>query len=86
MKYYKCIKTLHLDMYDENGFFTEGRTTVNEGDIYETCEDYNERLLIANKPAIHLVREHENIRHWIEIYPETLAEHFKEMEGENNET
>lgn len=84
MKYYKCIKTLHLDMYDENGSCTEEKITINEGDIYENCEDYNERLLIANKPAIHLVRVHENIGHWIEIYPETLAEHFKETVGENN--
>ena len=79
MKQYKCIKSFELDEYDDNGFYTEGSITINEGDIYETCEDYNERLLIANKPAIHLVRVHENIRHWIEIYPETLNEYFEEM-------
>ncbi len=34
------------------------------------------------KPAIHLEKVHENISSWIEIYPETLAEHFEEMVGD----
>lgn len=84
MKQYKCIKTLYLDKYDEGGFFTDEQIIVKEGDIYETCEDYNQRLYIANKPAIHLELVHENIRHWIEIYPDTLAEHFIEMVGESH--
>ena len=56
---------------------------VEVGEVYETCDEYNERLFVVCKPAIHLEKAHENIDSWIEIYPETLAEHFEEMVGED---
>lgn len=80
MARYKCVKRLALDKYDDDGFLIENEVCFVEiGDIYETCEDYG--LYISCKPAIHLELIHKNIGHWIEIYPDTLAEHFVK-EGE----
>ena len=84
MKKFKCIKPLILDKYDDDGFLLENeQAIVDIGEVYETCEDYNERLFVACKPAIHLERVHENIDSWIEIYPETLKEYFEEVVGDN---
>jgi hypothetical protein len=78
MKRYKCIKPLLLDRYDDNGFFEEENAALVEvGEVYEMEDNTCDYLLIANKPALRL----ENSRHWIEIYPDTLAEHFEEMKG-----
>ena len=78
MKIYKCKKELWMDLYDGNGFLIEENGKVVEvGEVYETCEDYG--LMVACKPAIHLVRVHENIWSWIEIYPEMLEEYFEEI-------
>lgn len=80
MKTYRCKKQLMLDKYDDDGFLIENEVAfVEVGEIFETCEDYD--LYIACKPAIHLELVHENIRTWIEISPETLAEHFEEVKG-----
>lgn len=85
MKKYKCKKPLILDKYDDDGFLIENEQAIVEiGEVFETCEEYEERLLVICKPAIHLEKVHENICSWIEIYPETLAEHFEEMVGDNN--
>ena len=86
MKKYKCIKPLILDKYDDDGFLIENEQAIVDIDeIYETCQDYDEHLLVACKPAIHLERVHENIDSWIEIYPETLKEYFEEVEDNSNE-
>ena len=78
MKRYKCIKPLFLDRYDDNGFLEEEDAMVIEvGEVYEVDDDTCDYLLIADKPALRL----ENERHWIEIYPDTLAEHFEEVKG-----
>jgi hypothetical protein len=76
MKQYKCTKPLLLDRYDDNGFLEEEDAMLIEvGEIYDIDDDTCDYLLVANKPALRL----ENERHWIEIYPDTLAEHFKEV-------
>ena len=76
MKQYKCIKPLLLDRYDDNGFLEEEDAMPREvGEVYDIDDDICDYLLVANKPALRL----ENERHWIEIYPDTLAEHFKEV-------
>lgn len=82
MKRYKCIKPMHLDIYDENGFLKEENSgVIDVGEIYAMNDDTRDCLLIASKPAIRL----ENARCWIEIYPITLAEHFEELEGDEEE-
>ena len=78
MKRYKCIKPLLLDRYDDNGFFEEENALqIEVGEVYEMDDDTCDYLLIASKPALRL----KNARRWIEIYPDTLAEHFEEMKG-----
>ena len=82
MKTYRCKKQLMLDKYDDDGYLIEDEQCIIEvGEIYETCEDYD-RLYIANSPAIHLVKVHKHIMHWIEIYPETLEEYFEEINND----
>ena len=80
MKRYRCKKELVLDRYDGDGFYDDSEPCViNVGDIYEYDEDCQERLFIANKPAVHLLLVHDRIHNWIEIYPETLSEFFEEV-------
>ena len=77
MTRYKCIKPLLLDRYDDNGFLEEENATqIEVGEVFEV-DDESDYLLIAKKPALRL----ESTRHWIEIYPDTLAEHFEELKG-----
>ena len=77
---YRCIKCFELEVYDDNGFTDDGSIVIKAGDIYETCDEYNERLMIANHPAVHLVLiSDKNIHHWIEIYPDTLEEYFERV-------
>ena len=78
MKRYKCIKPLLLDSYDDDGFLEEENAMqIEVGEVYEMDDDTCDYLLIASKPALRL----ENARNWIEIYPDTLAEHFEELKG-----
>lgn len=84
MKLYRCKKQFMLYKYDDDGFSIENEVCfVDVGDIYETCEDYG--LNISNEPAIHLEKMDRNIRHWIEIYPDTLEEYFEEITDQSTE-
>lgn len=75
---YKCIKPLLLDRYDDDGFLEEENAVqIEVGEVFEVDSDTCDYLLIADKPALRL----ESTRHWIEIYPDTLAEHFEEVKG-----
>lgn len=74
MKRYRCKKELQLDTYDEDDFLI-----IKVGDTYEYSEDCQD-LFIANKPAVHLTLVHPNTSQWIEIYPETLENHFELVE------
>lgn len=81
MKRYKCVKPLLLDSYDPDGFLEEENSTLIEvGEVFEVDEE-SDYLLIANKPALRL----DSPRHWIEIYPDTLAEHFEEIKGDSEQ-
>lgn len=78
MKRYKCIKPLLLDRYDDNGFIEEDDAMLIEvGEVFDVDEEDSDYLVIASKPALRL----ENARYWMEIYPDTLAEHFEEVKG-----
>ena len=80
MKRYKCIKELIIDTWDLAGNTTGDYCKIPVGSIYE---DDGYDPFIADKSAVHLTLEDENIYHWIEIYPEMIEEYFKEInEGE----
>ncbi len=80
MKRYKCKKALVLDCCDDDGFLIENKQhVVMVGDIYEYDEENQEPLITAAKPAVHLERRRKKSYDYIEIYPETLAEHFEEL-------
>ena len=68
-----------MDYYDDDGCSDSiEQFVVSVGDIYkyeEECQD----LLLANEPAVHLSLVHDILCSWIEIYPDTLSEHFEEI-------
>ena len=75
---YKCKKTFLLDKYDDDGFYVEDYTQVNEGDLFELCEDPF-RVVGGEIRLVGI-----NNGQWLEISKETLAMYFegvKECEG-----
>ena len=73
---YKCKKTFLLDRYDDDGFYVEDYTQVNEGDLFELCEDPfrvvdGEIRLVGIRTT--------NYGQWLEISKETLAMYFEEV-------
>ena len=77
MKRYRCKKEIVLDCGDKDCSESE-KVVVRVGDIYEYDEDFHEPSF-ADKPAVRLCRVHDTPCAWIEIYHETLSEHFEEI-------
>lgn len=79
MKKYTCIKTLCLEEYDEHGSVIENSyRIVNVGEIFKA--DDSPFRMVGGSDTIRL----HNAEHWVEIMPETLVEHFVEMERTPN--
>ena len=77
---YKCKKTFLLDRYDDDGFYVEDYTQVNEGELFELCEDPF-RVIGGEIRLVGI-----NNGQWLEISKETLAIYFEEVkEREENE-
>ena len=76
---YKCKKTFLLDRYDDDGFCVEDYTQVNEGELFELCED----LFRVIGGEIRLVGI--NNGQWLEISKETLAIYFEEVKEREEE-
>lgn len=72
---YKCIGDFPIDVYDEDGRFTQEQILIKEGSLWETEEtDYR---FIGGKDTIRLVSDIEgNSYRWIEITEENLSRHF----------
>lgn len=70
---YKCKKTFLLDRYDDDGFYVEDYTQVNEGDLFELCEDPF-RVIGGEIRLVGI-----NNGQWLEISKETLAMYFEEV-------
>lgn len=82
---YKCKKELQVYTYGknkENAFCKKSKPlTIKVGDTYEYDEDLQEHLIVAKKPAEHLISCCDVYNdYWIEIYPDTIEEHFDLME------
>ena len=76
---YKCKKTFLLDRYDDDGFYVEDYTQVNEGDLFELCEDPF-RVIGGEIRLVGI-----NNGQWLEISKETLAIYFEEVKELTNE-
>ena len=74
-KQYNCIKQLVLDYYESDGFCTDETMTVEIGEIFEAHNKYPYNI-VCGADCIHL--ENDDGR-WVEIYPDTLYEHFVEV-------
>lgn len=73
MKIYKCKKTLIAEKYDDEGYWQPcKRMEIKPGTV---LQESREPLQIAAEPCIRL----KNKEIWLEITPETLAEHFEEV-------
>lgn len=70
---YKCKKTFLLDRYDDDGFYVEDYTQVNEGELFELCEDPF-RVIGGEIRLVGI-----NNGQWLEISKETLAIYFEEV-------
>lgn len=74
MKKYICVKVLQLEMYGDNGESLEEAMEVDEGTVWEIEQTaYN---MIASNEGIRLINDK---GHWIEIYSDTLNEHFEQI-------
>lgn len=74
MKRYRCVKPLTMERYDEEGYWQPcQRITVETGAEFGISQ---KPLMIAAAPAIRI--EGANGL-WVELLPETLAEHFEEI-------
>ena len=70
---YKCVKAFTLDAYDDDGFYVDGYTKIEVGEVYEVG---NENIICGE---IHL--DGVNVNRWIEISKETLEKHFEEVKA-----
>ena len=75
---YKCKKTFLLDRYDDDGFYVEDYQQVNEGDLFELCEDPF-RVIGGEIRLVGI-----NNGQWLEISKETLAMYFEEVKERDN--
>lgn len=73
MKIYRCKKTLITEQYNEEGYWQPcQRMEIKPGTV---LQESRKPLQIGAAPCIRL----ENKEIWLEIMPETLAEHFEEV-------
>lgn len=82
---YRCIKTMFLDKYDEDGFLMEGKyMTIPEGSIWERQETERIYNIVGDKDCLHLERIWKSKKaksvQWIEVTKERLAEYFEQIE------
>ena len=73
---YKVKKTFLVDRYDDDGFYVEDYTQVNEGDLFELCEDPF-RVIGGEIRLVGISTT--NYGQWLEISKETLAMYFEEV-------
>lgn len=73
MKIYKCKKTLIAEKYNEEGYWQPcQRMEIKPGTV---LRESRKPLQIGAAPCIRL----ENKEIWLELIPDTLAEHFEEV-------
>ena len=69
-------KTFLLDRYDDDGFYVEDYTQVNEGELFELCEDPF-RVIGGEIRLVGISTT--NYGQWLEISKETLVMYFEEV-------
>ena len=73
MKEYRCVKPLRIEQYDADGYWQPCKQIeIKQGVVFH---ESRRPLQIASAPAVRL----ENKDFWLELMPDTLAEHFEEM-------
>ena len=74
---YICTRRLELSAYDDDGRMIENEYKLVEvGEVWTVVKQEHGNL-IAGRGAIHLERGLD----WCELTPETLAEHFEEVQA-----
>ena len=73
MKIYRCKKALMAEQYNADRYWVPCQPIeIKEGTVLQVSSD---PLEIATAPAIRLKTD----EYWVEVYPDTLAEHFEEV-------
>lgn len=76
MKRYECVKQLVAEQYDQWGIWMPGqRITVEPGTVLTQS---TRPICIAIDEAVSLAGENGL---WLEVYPQTLRVHFREISG-----
>lgn len=75
LKRYKCVKTLVLDLYDDDGYSTDETMAVEVGETFEVKNRYPYNI-VGGADCVHI--ENDDGR-WLELMPKTIAEHFVEV-------
>jgi hypothetical protein len=76
MKKYVCIRSLELDKFDEDLYPVENEELIIDAGSKWKIDEESVFLLVAGSDAYRLVDESGQ---WIEIYFDTLQEHFEDI-------
>ncbi len=71
-----CKEPFSIDVYDDNGFWTEKTTTVQKGEEYEVTE--SDFRLIGGDVRL------DNDGSWLELSKERFERHFEIVEEEKD--
>ena len=75
MKKYRCVKQLTMEQYDADGYWQPCKQiTIAPGAVFCVSD---KPLMIAAPPAVRLEAK-DGL--WVELMPDTLAEHFEEVQ------
>lgn len=75
MTKYKCIESLYVNSYDDDGMWDESYMCIREHSVWQVEE--SSRMHVAGKSGIRLSRmKDKHNSEWIEVYQDTLNSHF----------
>ncbi len=79
MTKYKCIKPLVIDSYNDEHMWEGNRRVVEVDSVWEVDTELSSNYVGTNE-AVHLNKVTEPTDgEWIEVYSETIAEHFEQI-------
>lgn len=79
MAKYKCIKPLAVDSYNDEHMWEGNERIIDVGTVWEVDTELSSNYIATNE-AIHLNKVSESLdSEWLEVYPETIEEHFEKV-------
>lgn len=75
---YECIENFCIDVYDDDGFWTEKSRIIEKGSIWEKSNEL-ERL-VGGGDTIRLEKTTGKVIEWLEITEATFKECFRQVQ------